>query len=258
MGRVSCPILPAILALIMMGCAGVDIGPSPSATTPRQPMTVLEARRTFDSFKDDLVQGTSGMVARGFRELRDMSLRSDGIEVAAVWRTGPFTAKCPFARLAPRVQRSDKEYYLVFGECTSSRGQAGLLAFLFRHQDQATVERFADALIVIRTSGPAVAAVSDVNEPNVGARLAKDPQPASASRPPEPAPPPVAQPSTASGSGFLLRQTNLILTNYHVVRDRKELTLRTRSAPGSAVSPAWSPAPSAPPSASKTTSRASG
>lgn len=37
---------------------------------------------------------------------------------------------------------------------------------------------------------------------------------------------PALQPSTASGSGFLLRQTNLILTNYHVVRDRKELTLR--------------------------------
>jgi len=39
-------------------------------------------------------------------------------------------------------------------------------------------------------------------------------------------PTPAAQPSTASGSGFLLRQTNLILTNFHVVRDRKELTLR--------------------------------
>jgi len=52
--------------------------------------------------------------------------------------------------------------------------------------------------------------------------------PAVATRPPAPKPvsPPAAQPSTTSGSAFLLRQTNLVLTNYHVVRDRKELTLR--------------------------------
>jgi S1-C subfamily serine protease len=43
---------------------------------------------------------------------------------------------------------------------------------------------------------------------------------------PQSGPPTAAQPSTTSGSGFLLRQTNLILTNYHVVRERRELTLR--------------------------------
>ena len=43
---------------------------------------------------------------------------------------------------------------------------------------------------------------------------------------PDPAPSAAAQPSTASGSGFLFRQTNLVLTSFHVVRDRKELTVR--------------------------------
>lgn len=55
----------------------------------------------------------------------------------------------------------------------------------------------------------------------LGARLA-------GKAPAAPEPPPRAEaraPAMSSGSGFLLRNTNLVLTNYHVVHDKTELTL---------------------------------
>jgi hypothetical protein len=55
----------------------------------------------------------------------------------------------------------------------------------------------------------------------LGARLAGRP-------PAAPAPPPRAEaraPVASSGSGFLLKNTNLVLTNYHVVQDKAEITL---------------------------------
>jgi S1-C subfamily serine protease len=70
----------------------------------------------------------------------------------------------------------------------------------------------------------------------VTARLGTAPEGSSVTgQPPPPlqvetAPPPVAvaprHVERSTASGFLLRQTNLVLTSYHVVRDRKELTLR--------------------------------
>ncbi len=55
----------------------------------------------------------------------------------------------------------------------------------------------------------------------LGARLAGKAPPA-----PEPTPRPEAgAPVTSSGSAFLLKNTNLVLTNYHVVQDKTDLTL---------------------------------
>jgi Flp pilus assembly protein TadD len=55
------------------------------------------------------------------------------------------------------------------------------------------------------------------------AKLAGQPPPAQAAPPPSPARQP--SPPSSAGSGFLLKNTNLILTNDHVVRDRAQIRL---------------------------------
>lgn len=82
-------------------------------------------------------------------------------------------------------------------------------------------------MLAWRTGGEAIATLLANDLPRriaaspLGARLA-------GKTPPAPAPParPESRASvTSSGSGFLLKNTNLILTNYHVVQDKAQITL---------------------------------
>lgn len=125
-------------------------------------------------------------------------------------------------------------------------GRGGVRQPLFANAHYEAVGTMGDNVFAIgetvmlawRTGGEAIATQLANDLPRrlaasaAGARLLGQVAPSSPPRPEAPqrpeAPPPAPDPRAAavsSGSGFLLRNTNLVLTNYHVVRDKTQITL---------------------------------